>query len=108
MIINMKLIKVLLSFSFLYFLALLQTSFLVHFTVFNMVPNFVLLFIILWNLLEDSKKSFGLFLALIGGFLLDVFSSHAIGFNILIMVSISLIIKVIVKKYVRIPFAEIA
>lgn len=102
----MELVRILFIILFLYFLTLLQTSFFVHFAVFNLVPNFVLLFIIIWNLLENSKKYFGLFLAFLAGFLLDVFSSHFIGFNILILVSASLTIKIIVKRYVRIPFAE--
>lgn len=104
----MKLIKVLFLTLFLYFLALVQTSFLVHFSIFNIVPNFIIIFIILWNLLESSKKTFGVFLAIIGGFFLDIFSSHSIGFNVLIMFLISLAVKFVVKKYVRIPFAEIS
>ena len=93
---------------FIYFLILFQTSFFVHFPIFNIVPNYALILIVLWNLFEDSKKKFGIGLAFLGGFLLDVFSSHFLGFNVLILVATALAIKIIVKKYVRVPFAESA
>lgn len=104
----MSLIKYLLSIFFLYILVIFQTSFLVHFSFFNIIPNYALFFIVIWNLFEDSKKLFGIFLSAFGGFFLDVFSNHPIGFNILILVLISVIIKAVVKKYVRIPFTEIS
>ena len=100
----MKYKAFLLSIVVLYFLALFQTSFLVHFRILGYVPNLVLFFVVIWNLLEDGKNSTGGFVSLIGGFFLDVFSNHFIGFNILILVLISLAIKLILKKYVGLSF----
>ena len=90
----------------LYFLVILQTSFLVHFNVAGLTLNVVLYIIIIWNVLEDPKKCFGIYLSLIAGFFLDMFSVHFIGFNILILLIYSIFIKYIFKKYVRIPFFE--
>jgi len=42
-------------------------------------------------------------LAFTGGFFLDVFSSQFIGFNIAIAIIIAILIKLVLKKYVRIP-----
>lgn len=96
--------KVLISTMVLYFLVLVQTSFLVHFTVFDMVPNFVLAIVILWNIFEDKSASSGLYIAIIAGFLLDIFSNRIIGFNIIIMLTIAIFLKVVFKNYVQIPF----
>lgn len=94
-------IKILILIIFFYFLTLLQTSFLVHFSIFGLVPNFVLLLVILWNFSEKTKNLTGLFAALIGGFYLDVFSNRFFGFNILILLGIVIFIKLILKRYVR-------
>jgi len=90
----------------LYLLVILQTSFLVHFNIAGLTLNIALFLVIIWNILEDPKKYLGIYLALIAGFFLDVFSSYFIGFNILIFLMLSLFIKYIFKKYVRIPFLE--
>jgi len=90
-----------------YFLALLQTSFLVHFNILgkwiSWSPSFIFILVVLWNLFEKSEHFLGVFNALAGGFFLDVFSSKIIGFNILILLAIVLFIKLVFKKYVRIP-----
>ncbi len=88
----------------LYFLTLFQTSFLVHYQIAGYTLNLVLVFIILWNLMEDWKSLRGIFLSLSGGLFLDIFSSHIIGFNVLILVLISLAVKVILKRYVGFSF----
>ncbi len=100
----MKYKAFLLSIVVLYFLTLFQTSFLVHFKILGYVPNLVLFFVIIWNLLENRKNPAGVFVSLIGGFFLDVFSNHFIGFNILILVLVSLAIKLTFKKYVGLSF----
>jgi len=81
-----------------YFLILLQSSFFVHFS--NYVPNLILIVVILINLFEEQKNSFGLISSLIAGFLLDVFFSLYIGYWVLICFLISIFIKLIFKKYV--------
>ncbi len=89
-----------------YFLALLQTSFLVHFNMgrwLGWTPNLIFILVIFWSLFGKSEDFLGVFNALIGGFFLDVFSNRIIGFNILILLAIVLFIKLVFKKYVRIP-----
>jgi len=85
---------------------LIQTSFLVHFIVWGMVPNLILFLIILWNVFEKADNKFGLYQAVIGGLYLDIFSNRIIGFNILILFCLAILIKLFFRKYVRIPFFE--
>jgi len=89
-----------------YFWVLFQTSFLSHFSPFwsqKLVYGFTFGFFFILNFFEDSKSNFGLFSALIGGFLLDVFSSEPIGFHLLILMSVAILTKFVFKKYVRTP-----
>jgi len=83
-------------------LVLIQTSFLVHFTIFNAVPNLVLISVIIWNFLEKRRNYFGVINGLIGGFFLDIFSGRLIGFYVLILAGLAIFIKLIFKRYVRI------
>lgn len=91
---------------FLYFLTVLQTSFLVHFSILGIIPNFVLIAVVIINICENEKNYFGLFAAALGGLFLDIFSSQLMGFNILILLAIAVFIKLFFKKHVRIPFLE--
>jgi len=92
----------------LYSLALLQSSFLVHFNLFGMVPNLIVALIVVWSFLESEKKIFSaaLFCAAAGGFFLDVFSTRPFGMYILILIAIALFIKFFIRQYVRNPFRE--
>lgn len=98
--------KILISIIVFYFLVLIQTSFLVHFNILGIVPNLVLISVVLWNLFEKSKNYFGLYAALIGGLFLDIFSNRFIGFYILISFALAIFLKLVFKRYVRIPFIE--
>jgi len=98
--------KFLISIIVLYFLTLLQTSFLVHFTIFGVVPNLVLFLIIIWNIFEKADNKLGLYQAIIGGFFLDIFSNRIIGFNILFLFLLAFLLKTIFKKYVQVPFIK--
>ena len=92
--------KKLLFFTFLfYFLILLQESFFIHF--FPYLPNIVLVIICLINLFEERKDSFGIYLSLIGGFFLDVFSESFFGFYVITLLLISFFIKIVLKNYVQ-------
>ena len=102
----MKLFKILIAIILFYFLAILQTSFLAHFIFFGITINLILISVIIWNFLENPNDHSGIFVALIGGFFLDIYSSGLICFNILILVSIAIFEKIILKKYVRISFLE--
>lgn len=84
-----------------YFFTLLQSSFLIHFVVRGILPNFVFILIILLNLLEKPQNSSGLLAAFFGGFFLDIFSTFPLGTQTLIFTGIAIFIKVILKKYIR-------
>ncbi len=98
--------KYILSIIIVYFLALFQTSFLVHFSIWGMIPNLILILIFFWILFEDPESSFGIYNAFVAGFFLDIFSNWLIGFNILILVILALFLKLILNKYVRLPFKK--
>jgi len=86
----------------LYFSAILQTSFLPHFTIWNFTPSLILAIVLVWNLLENRDKNFGFFIAIAGGFFLDIFSQGFFGFQILICLLLCISAKWVIKKYVRI------
>lgn len=102
----MKIIKIVLLIFLFYFLALFQSSFLLHFNIFAWTPNIILIVLILWGIIESPKKYCALWASLIGGFFLDIFSVRFFGFNILLFLAMSLFLKFIFKNYVRIPFFE--
>jgi len=89
-----------------YILALLQSSFLVHFDISGYVLNFILIVTIFINLFEKPQKNLGIISAFIGGFFLDIFSENFLGFYILILLAISIFIKFILKRYVRVPITK--
>jgi len=85
-----------------YFLVLAQISFFPHLFSFNLI----LLLVILINIFESEKRKTGLVSAFFGGFFLDIFSENFIGFWILILMTLSCLIKFGLKKYVQISFPE--
>jgi len=90
----------------MYFLAILQSSFFVNFGVFGKVFNFILLAVIIVNFLEKPERKFGIAVGFLGGFFLDIFSYSPnlfFGFYTLISLFISLLLKLILSKYVQIP-----
>jgi len=91
-----------------YFLALLETSFLVHFNIFlakHLIwnPSFILIAVILFNFCENPKNFLGIFGAICGGFFWDIFSTGPVGFHILTLTILAFLIKVTLKRYVRYP-----
>ncbi len=98
-------IKKILVYIIIYFIfILLQTSFLISFGVLGIIFNLIIISVIAYNSLEDSKKISGLFNAIIGGIFLDFFSSSFFfGFFTLILLVIAMLIKFVLRKYVRIP-----
>lgn len=92
--------KILIFVLFFYILALLQTS--LFFDKFIDL-NFVLILVIFINLFEERRGNFGLLASIIGGFFIDVFSSSAIGFHVLILAGASLFVKMILRRYMRLP-----
>jgi len=94
---------------FFYILALLQTSFLVHFNIFSgwlVGYGLILAMIILINLFIPRQRFYGLETAFIGGFFWDIFSNRPIGVSILILVLLAFFINFILKRYVQIPLAQ--
>lgn len=82
-------------------LILLQTSFLVHFAIRGVVPNFILAAIILINFFEDPGKKLGILAAFLGGLFLDAFSQNFFGFYFLISMASSLFLKYLFRKHIR-------
>ncbi len=76
-----------LGFLLLFLATIIQISFLPHLTVLNLVPNIVLIMIICWSLTRPPDQS--IIWALMGGILLDVFSSSPFGIFTLLFVLIS-------------------
>ncbi len=99
-------IKTFLAIILIIILAIIQVSFLPHFPIFNRTFNLVLLIILFWNLYEDRTKMLGIFMATLGGLLLDIFSDGIIGYQISIYLVMAILIKEVLKKHVRIPFAK--
>jgi len=95
--------RVLIIFVVFYLLALLQTSFFVHFKTWGAVPNFILILTILINVFEKPRRNTGMLAGFIGGFFLDIFSSNLIGFYALTFLTLSFLIKIIFRKYVWAP-----
>lgn len=91
---------------FFYFLTIFQTSFLAHFSIKGIVINFILVALFLINILEAPEKNSGIFAALVAGFFWDVFSDNFIGFHILILIFLTLLIKIILVRYVRVKIFQ--
>lgn len=81
-------------------LSILQASFFPHFELLSTIPNLILVFITSWCVLKNYK--YGLLSAVLGGFLLDLFSSTFFGINM-----ISLTITMIVTYLIITNFIDI-
>ncbi|MDP3093259.1 MAG: rod shape-determining protein MreD [bacterium] len=84
-----------------YSLIVFQTSFLVHFKFLDYLPNIAIVFFVLLNLFEERREKSGLIMSFVAGFILDVFSGKPFGFYTAILLTTSLIIKFVIKKYFR-------
>ena len=98
--------KIIFLIIFFYILALLETSFFIHFNFFHFFPNIILISQILITVFEDPNKNLAIFSAVSAGFFWDIFSENPVGFGILILLSISIFLKIILRKYVRIPILK--
>jgi len=85
--------KILFFILLFYFLVILQGSFLVHFTVGNIVPNLVLISVVIFNFFEKSRKNTGFLVAVIAGFYLDLYSAFPMGVFILSLLLLTFLIK---------------
>ena len=93
-----KVFFIILSFSAL---ALLQVSFLPHFSLWGWVPNLV--FISLVILATFASPTAGIAAALAGGFVLDIYSSLPFGFWIILSLMLFFAARYVLRNYVRIP-----
>lgn len=86
-------------------LTLLQNSFLAHFSFWGFVPNYVLLSVIFIILFERSGGKLGLFAAVTGGLLSDIFSYGSLffGFYFGLFLLIWFLIRLLLRKYVQVP-----
>ncbi len=92
--------RVLFLFFVITIFALLQSSFFVHFPIYGIIPNFLFLIVLVYNLLENHKEREGLYVAIFAGFWMDVFSIMPIGFYIAAFLLLAFLLKKILKKYV--------
>jgi len=65
--------------------------------------NFLLLIVLLINIFEDPQKNTGLICAFFAGIYSDMFSPYFFGLVTIILFSVSILIKYVLIKYVRIP-----
>lgn len=101
--------KKILLFTFIsYLLTLLQISFLGNISIFGFYINFVFLLAILINFFEKVRSWNGAIIALLGGLFLDIYSNTPIGLHITILGGAALLIKFLILRYVRVPFAKFA
>jgi rod shape-determining protein MreD len=91
--------KILISIILFYILALVQTSFLIHFDIYGANLNLILIAIVLISFFEKAERRRGLVVAAIGGFYLDLFSNLQIGVSILALVVLVFLIKKAVKVF---------
>lgn len=87
--------------------AILQTSFLPHFSFLGgwwfEWMNLITLPILAIAVFEKRRRRFAWTAAAWGGFLLDIYSQRFFGFWVIALLAMVLIIKLLIKKYVRIP-----
>lgn len=95
-----------------YFLALLESSFLVHFSFFNFFPNIILIIVVLINLFERLSSDLGILSAAIGGFFLDIFANppfylfsniNFFGFYIVNLIILAIFVKFVIGRYIQLP-----
>jgi len=102
-----KILKIFLIFILLYFLILIEGAFLVHFKFLAALSNiFIFIFCFLYNLFEKKEKLLGVYVFGIAGLLMDVFSSHFLGLNAIILILLSLFVKLVLKEYIKVPYVE--
>jgi rod shape-determining protein MreD len=77
-----------------YFFTLLQNSFFIHFNLFGSVPNIVFSFFFLLTFFEKKESDYYIFfLAILAGFLTDVFSYTYMGISVVLFSIIGILIK---------------
>ncbi len=91
--------KIFISVLFAYIIAVVQTGFMVHF----FFPSLLFLYFIFFNLLETPEKNGGVIVAGVSGLFFDLLSVHFVGFYTIVFILCALLVKLILRKYVRFP-----
>ena len=94
-----EIIKTLVLVVAMYYLFIFEMSYLPFFTCFS----FLVLFVLAVNLLEEPQGRLGMISAFILGLMIDIYSAHFIGLMALSLLIVSLLLKFMLFKYVRIP-----
>jgi len=71
-----------------YFISLIQNSFLAHFGILGVVPNFLLVLVCLFTFLDSAHSRLGVVSAISAGVFLDFLGSSFLGISVLAMISI--------------------
>jgi len=86
--------KLLIIFFIFYFFAILQNSFLTHFSLFGTTPNLVFILFFLLTFFEKKDDSYSIiFLALVAGFFSDIFSYTYLGPSIALFITIGFLLR---------------
>lgn len=85
----------------LYVAFLIQSSFFIHFPIFGVTPNLVLLGVLGISVFVSEKSPLDIIAAIAGGTILDIFSSSFFGYWIGILLVLVLIMRFFIRKYVR-------
>lgn len=87
-------LRLLIIFLLFGFLAILQTSFLVHYNIMGTMPNLVFILFFLIVIFEDSQKYIqGIFSAIVAGFFLDALSFSYFGVIIILLLIFAFALK---------------
>lgn len=92
-----EIVKTLVLFIIMYYVFLFEMSFLPFFTFFN----FLIPLVVLINVFEEPCGRIGLFSAFFLGLMLDIYSAHFIGLMAVVFLLLSLLLKLILSRYVR-------
>ncbi len=99
----MKVLNFFLIFFFSLFLMSFFSSFFFYSPLLISPLFFLLFFVLLYNIIEESEKMGGFFLAVFLGFISDILSSAMpVGVYVLSFFILAYFVKITVKKYVRI------
>jgi hypothetical protein len=89
-------------------LGIFQTTIAPHFWFFDFPwfewLNFITVPLAIFALFERRRNNLSWAAAILGGFILDVYSQRFFGFWIILLTVLTALIKFAVKKYVRIPW----
>jgi len=97
-----KLTKIIILIMFWLLISLFQNSFLSIYTNFN----FLCLLVIVLNIIENPESKLGIISAFLGGLLLDLSTTYEFGLFTISLVILSLIVKTILSKFLKIPYAS--